>query len=263
MTFKTICMMSALIVAAGGMPEGNMAEASGIGSESGEGFPAYTASSILAGTDKATDTKEVILKKAREKLAGHFSSGNYRFEITARWIPRNLLGREAENIVAVELKGQVQRYTDFEVVYRDRGRRENASIQLAVDIEKKLPVVMRRISRGEEIREEDLEEQWVSLGRNKGDLMEEAGIISGNKLRRTLLSGQPVRRSYLVREYIIDAGDRVKLMIEKQGVRVQLMGEARENGAKGDIISIYSKETRKKYKGEVIRPGITKWKQTL
>ncbi|SHG14010.1 flagella basal body P-ring formation protein FlgA [Fodinibius roseus] len=262
MTFKTICMMSALIAGTGGIP-GGYATAAGPGFPAGDGFPAYAAGTILSGADKATDAKEVILKKARAKIARHFSSGDYRFEVTARWIPRNLMAREAENIVAVELKGQVQRYTDFDVVYRDRGRRDKASIQLAVDIEKKLPVVIRRISRGEEIREGDLEEQWVSLGRNKGDLMEEAGMISGNKLRRTLLSGQPVRRSYLVREYIIDAGDRVKLIIEKRGVRVQLMGEARENGAEGDIISIYSNETRKKYKGEVIRPGITKWKQTL
>lgn len=242
MMFITVCMMSVLILGTGSVSDNN---------------------AVPPGAAMLTDTKEVILKKAREKIASYFSSENYRFEITARWIPGKVLKREAESIVAVELKGQVRRYTDFEVLYEERGGREKASIQLAVEIEKRLPVVMRRISRGEVIGEGDLEEQWVSLARNRGALMEEISRISGKKLRRTLLAGQPVWRSYLVREYIIDAGDRVKVIIEKKGVRVQLMGEARENGAKGDIISIYSEETRNKYKGEVIRPGITKWKQTL
>lgn len=209
------------------------------------------------------NTKDLILEKARNKLSGYFSQGHYRFDITARWIPRNLLAQPPESIVAVEIRGEVQRYTDFEVLYQDRGSREEARIQLGVDIERKLPVVVRRISRGEVIKSEDLEEQWVSLSRNKGEMMEDASAITGKTLRRTLLSGQPVRSSYLSREYIIEAGDRVKLIIENQGVHVQLFGEARQHGAKGDIIKIYSEETRKKYEGEIIRPGVIKWKKTF
>lgn len=213
--------------------------------------------------EKSADAKDTILEKAREGLTSYYSSGKYRFDLAPRWIPQSLLHLESENILSVELRGEVRRYTDFEVLYRNRGNREKASIQLTVKVEQQIPVVSRRISRGEVIKEEDLQERWVSLMRNKGDLMEDINAMKGKTLRRTLLAGQPVRKSYVSREYIIEAGDRVKLIIEKQGIQVQLVGEAREPGAKGDKIRIYSEETRKKYKGEVISPGVTKWKNTL
>lgn len=212
---------------------------------------------------KSTDAKDTILEKAKEGLTNYYSSGKYRFDIAPRWIPQSLLHLESENILSVELRGEVRRYTDFEVFYKNRGNREKASIQLTVKVEQQIPVVSSRISRGEIIEAEDLQERWVSLMRNKGDMMEDINAIEGKILRRTLLAGQPVRKSYVSREYIIEAGDRVKLIIEKQGIQVQLVGEAREPGAKGDEIRIYSEETRKKYKGEVISPGVTKWKNTL
>lgn len=213
--------------------------------------------------ENRTDTKDIILEKARERLTNYYSSGKYRFDIAPRWIPQRLLNMESEDILSVELRGEVWRYTDFEVLYRSRGNREKASIQLTVKVEQQIPVVTHRISRGEVIEEEDLQDRWVSLMRNKGDLVEDINAMKGKILRRTLLAGQPVRKSYISREYIIEAGDRVKLIIEKQGIQVQLVGEAREPGAKGDKIRIYSEETRKKYKGEVISPGVTKWKNTL
>jgi flagella basal body P-ring formation protein FlgA len=61
----------------------------------------------------------------------------------------------------------------------------------------------------------------------------------------------------------VRAGDAVTLIFKEKGIQVQLTGEARQNGAKNDEIRIYSEETRKKYLGKVVRPGVAIWKQTL
>lgn len=218
---------------------------------------------VLATVMDLTDAESVILKKAREQLEQRFSDGEYRFKVQARWIPNRLLQLSPDKILALELQGNIKRHTNFEVLYQQRGTRQRTEIQLKVETEQKLPVVIYRVKRGEKLTSDDLTYQWVSLSRNSGEYIEDMKRLEGKTLRKTLLSGQPIRRSMISREIIVEAGDEVKVVIERNGVQVQVTGEARENGAQGDRIKIYSSETRKKYEGEVIRPGIIQWKNTL
>lgn len=231
-------------------------------------FCAWHADLVAASEDREhpteiRDTESFILDQAREQLEQHFSSGDYRFTVEPRWIPGRLLEQSPEQISAIEISGEVKRYTNFEVLYRRNGDRNRIEIQLKVKAEQKLPVVLDRVRRGEALTEEKLAYRWVSLSRNSGKYITDMNSLTGKKLRRTLLSGQPVRQSFISREFIIKAGDEVKVVIEQNGIQVQVTGEARENGAEGDRIKIYSTETRKKYVGEVIRPGVTQWKNTL
>jgi flagella basal body P-ring formation protein FlgA len=209
------------------------------------------------------EVKSLILKKAKASLVRRFSKGEYRFQVRPRWIPNTLLQQRTTEIQAVHLKGNVKRYTTFDVLYTLRGKRKKAQVQLKVKIERKVPVAVRRLPRDSKIEEEDLELQWVPVLEYQGKLVSDTAILKGKTLRRTLLAGQPVREKYVSRNYVIEAGDQVKVIIERAGIWVQVTGEARENGAKGDKIGIYSKETRRKYVGEVIRPGVTLWKNTL
>ena len=103
----------------------------------------------------------------------------------------------------------------------------------------------------------------MALDRNRGQYITSKKQLIGKTLRRTLLSGQPVRKSDISRELIIRAGDQVSMIIKRSGIQIQVTAEAREDGARGDRIKVYSKETRKNYLGEVIRPGVIEWKSTL
>lgn len=205
----------------------------------------------------------VIQQKVRQRLDQYFSSDKYRFSIKPRWIPGKLLKEKARNIVAVELSGGVKRYTNFDVIYRHRKRKKRVQVQFVVKLKKKVPVPVRRLRSGSRIKKDDLQYQWVSMFPNKDEWIEEMEQLIGKRLRRTLLSGQPVRKSYISRDYVVEAGDRVEVIIKKKGIHVQVTGEARENGAKGDKIKVYSSETRKRYSGEVVRPGVILWQNTL
>lgn len=208
-------------------------------------------------------TKSAILKRARKQLKAHFSSGKYRFKVQPRWIPSRLLEQSPEQIVGIQLEGEVRRYTNFEVSYRFRGSRKQVEIQLKVEIQQKLPVATGRLEEKTQLKAESLTYQWVSLGRNSRQYIIKKKQLVGKTLRRTLLSGQPVRESDVSRKIIINAGDQVSVIIKRNGVQVQVAAEAREDGARGDRIKVYSKETRKKYVGEVIRPGVLQWKNTM
>lgn len=214
------------------------------------------------GTQTVGDAKAAILKKAKQQLKKRYADG-YRFSIRPRWIPNKVLQRDPHQILAVELEGGVSRYTNFDVSFSSRGERKQAQIQLAVEVERKLPVVVQRLRRGNKISKIDLEYRWISMLQNQKKLVADIKSLVGKTLKRTLLSGQPIPKSYISRDYVIEAGDQVRIIIQRKGIEVQVAGEARESGAKGDRIKIYSSETRRKYEGEVVRPGITLWKNTL
>ncbi len=218
-----------------------------------------------AGIDISGDDemKSFIVEQASEQLERHFSTGEYRFEIQPRWIPNQLLKQSPEQITRVELHGQIRRYTNFEVVYNQRGNRKRAEIQLKVKAEQKLPVVTDRVRKGSKLEETHLAYQWVSISQRGESYFASTEKLIGKTLRRTLLSGQPVRKSYVSRDLIIKAGDEVRIFIKRRGIQVQVSGEAREDGAKGDRIKIFSDETNRKYVGEVLRPGVIQWKNTL
>ena len=221
--------------------------------------------SAQAGTDilNNNDTKSFIVEQAREQLEVHFSTGTYRFDVQVRWIPDRLLKQSPEQISRIQLHGQIRRYTNFKVVYNYRGNRKDVEIQLKVKAEQKLPVVTDRLRKGDKLEEKNLAYQWVSISQSGESYYTSTEELIGKTLRRTLLSGQPIRKSYVSRDLIIKAGDQVRVFIKRSGIQVQVSGEAREDGAKGDRIKIFSNETNRKYVGEVLRPGVIQWKSTL
>lgn len=223
-------------------------------------------SSAWAGIANSTDDEEMksfLVKQATKQLERQFSNGEYRFDIEPRWIPNQLLQQSPSQVLSVELNGKIRRYANFEVVYNQRGDRKHAEVQLKVNAEQKLPVVNDRVRRGNKLEESHFSYQWVSISGKDGEYFSSIEALVGKTLKRTLLSGQPIQKTFVSRDLIIKAGDEVKVFIKRNGVQVQVTGEAREDGAKGDRIKIFSNDTKRKYVGEVIRPGVILWKNTL
>ncbi|MCW9705356.1 flagellar basal body P-ring formation chaperone FlgA [Fodinibius salsisoli] len=220
---------------------------------------------LQAGIDRGEDDemKSFILDQAQKKLAQRLANGEVRFEIQPRWIPDQLLRQSPAQITDIQILGQLRRYTNFEVTYSHRGNRQRVEVQLKVKVEQKLPVVVGRVRKGSKLKADDLAMQWVSILKNRAAYYADTKELIGKTLRQTLLSGQPIRKSYVSRDLIIKAGDEVQVFVKRNGVQVQVSGEAREDGAKGDRITIFCNKTNRKYVGEVIRPGVILWKNTL
>ena len=208
-------------------------------------------------------TREVIIRKALDAINRTHDSETHRFSVTPRWIPGSLEKLDASKITSVEPEGNVERYTNFKVTYRDRGRTQTANIQLLVETERLLPVASQRIMSGDKLEEASLDMRWVSVPYDRGQLVEQIDALKGKTIRRTLSDGQPIRHADISSDYLVETGDTVKMIYEQNGLRIVIEGEARQSGAQDDEITIYNKETRKRYLGKVSSPGVVLWKGTL
>lgn len=219
--------------------------------------------SLPAGNLSVSDTRKQILDLALNALQKMHDSDRYRFSVSARWIPGSLLQVNPEDIESVLPNSDVDRYTRFEVTAGSGQNRTVTEVQLAVEIERFIPVTVRRVLNGEVLRKEDLQKRWVSSARNGDRLVQNLEELNGKTVRRNLAEGQPVRQVDVSSDRVVEAGDPVTLIFEDQGIRIELTGEAREAGAENDEIRIYSNETRRRYLGRIKGPGVAIWKRTL
>ena len=216
-----------------------------------------------------SDTRQVILNKAMEALRAQYEGQGYRFRVSGRWIPGSLRRAPSEQIGEVEPAGPLRPYSRFDVWVQPAargGRHRNpqrVQVQLKVEAERKLPVASRRLSKGTVIAPGDFSLQWIGQAPNRRNWVAEEASLVGKTLRRTLLAGQPVEQDQISGEYVIEAGEPVRLLFKQQGLAIELHGEARQSGARQEEITIYSTETRRKYLGRVTGPGIAVWTKTL
>lgn len=227
-------------------------------------FPVLSGRQGLADVpSRAATTRQVIMEMALESLERRYGSEEIRFSLSFQWIPNSLSRMDPSGILSVEPLGEMERYTLFEVECLQGGRTKRFQIQFAVEMEQMLPVAIRRIQGGEILRQGDLEMRWVPVAGTQNRMVRRSEEVEGMVLRRTLAPGQPIRRIDIGGVNLIEAGDSVTLIYEQRGIRVELPTEARQGGGLDEEIRVYSSETRRKYVGRVVRPGVAVWQQTL
>jgi len=215
------------------------------------------------GDEARYPAKQVILDQAREALMSTFDSDGHRFEVSPRWIPGSLARMPAESVEQVTPNGSVERYTGFDVTYTAGGRRRQAQVQLQVDIEQNVPVMRDRITGGTVITSDDMVMRWIPVPRDRGQLVTNLSEIEGKTVRRTLMSGEPIRKADITTEYLVEVGESVTLIMEQKGMRIDITAVARQDGALHEDIRLYSDETRRTYVGAIAGPGMVIWKRTL
>lgn len=226
------------------------------------GFPGVDTAS--RDTDSRDDVIEAIVSHAIISLKERYQSDTYRFDVTLRWMPSQLSRLSPGDInVVIPKSGEPRGNSIFEVTARINGQLQSTDIQLHVKVERRLPTVAVTLRSGEEISSSDVILRWVDITRERYDLVEDPTELGGMRLRRTLVTGEPVRKSDLWQELTVEAGSVVILHFLSDGAAVQLQGIARQSGEMGEVIRIYSEATRRTYLGEVNGPGLVIWKQTL
>ncbi|MTI86462.1 MAG: flagellar basal body P-ring formation protein FlgA [Balneolaceae bacterium] len=209
------------------------------------------------------DTKEVIIEKARESVENHYSPEQYRFNISARWIPGSLLKSDPEHVKSVELKGVLKEYSTFEVIYRrENGKVHDVEIQLLIEAQQKLPVLHERLISGTVLKAEDFGIRWVPVRVSRDKPISDIRKLEGKTLRRMVNAGEPVYSSEVSLPYLVKAGEEVELIFNEQGIQIELKCESRQSGSRNEEVKIYCKETRKKYLGKIIGPGVVEWLKT-
>lgn len=125
-------------------------------------------------------------------------------------------------------------------------------IQLIVDI----PVVKRVIYPEEEITPEDISWQKMPLAKVAPDIIQNKNEIIGKVVKgASLKPGLAIRKISLKAPVLIRKKDTVKIVYRDEGLMLGALGEAQQEGARGDFIRITLFNSKKDLQAQVIGKG--------
>lgn len=118
-----------------------------------------------------------------------------------------------------------------------------------------VPVLARRVMRGEIISERDIE--WLQLrsGRIPYNTVLDADALIGLSPKRTLRAGAPVRMSEVQQPVLVSKGAQVTLVLETPSMTLTARGRALEDGGHGDTIRVTNAQSHTVVEGEVTAAG--------
>lgn len=118
-----------------------------------------------------------------------------------------------------------------------------------------VPVLGRRVSRGETIRVADLD--FVKMRRDAvspNAIIDKRRIV-GRTPRRLLHTGKPLQATDLRLPFLVSKGKLVTLTVRNKHMFITARGRALENGAKGDVVRVTNTRSRNTIQGVVDGPN--------
>ncbi|ARA94807.1 flagella basal body P-ring formation protein FlgA [Rhodothermaceae bacterium RA] len=126
----------------------------------------------------------------------------------------------------------------------------------------------RRMAADEPLTEDALRTAWVETTTFRGEPLTPAAFralrADGELLaERSLREGRPLRRSDVRPPYAAEVGDAVAMRFQRGRITLLLPCKAREPGFVGDVIRLYSPDTRTTYRARLTAAGAAEWIETL
>jgi flagella basal body P-ring formation protein FlgA len=129
-------------------------------------------------------------------------------------------------------------------------RREWVSGQVRVNA--RVWVLERPVRRGQVITAADLVEVEMDLGRIPAGVVRDQREIVGNRARRSIRNGIPIRKNWLGRVPLVHRGDVVTLKAESDTILISTIGVVRTDGASGDLVEVVNLSSKKLVYGRVV-----------
>lgn len=140
----------------------------------------------------------------------------------------------------------------FSVNGREAAR---ARVTAQVDLSIRAVVAARPLSRGHVLTEDDVSLSLAPYAQAKGALTDPAMVI-GNAMKNNVNAGEPISERNLSKSLMIRRGDMVTIVAQQGGLKVTASGQARQDGALGDTVSVTNLNSNKNVSGKVIGPNM-------
>ena len=124
-----------------------------------------------------------------------------------------------------------------------------------VQIVERVVVPARDLRRGDVLTPEDLSHAEVDGARLQPDTVREIDLAVGQRMRRSVRQGKPLRLSQIEGVPVVERGDRVLLVLESGSLRIQATGRAQEAGAVGELIRVLNVDSKREITGRVDQEG--------
>jgi flagella basal body P-ring formation protein FlgA len=134
---------------------------------------------------------------------------------------------------------------------RDVGRsRASAQVELSVPV----LVAARALPRGRVLDGEDFIQDFLPYNQARGALSDAEQVL-GATLKTAVTAGTPLRERALGRSLMVRSGDIVILMARQGNLSATTTGEAKADGALGDVITVTNMSSKKNVRGRIVGPG--------
>jgi len=185
--------------------------------------------------------------------------------VQPKWMPSNVMKLDSSQIKMLEFaSAKLPRgYQPATISFAFEGSLETQRVQLHVEIRRSLPVAAKRFSRNEIIDTDGVTMKRIDVTRMRKAPISTKKNIVGNVAARVITSGAPITKSDIKKRPLINAGETVKMVYKQSGIGVELDCTARQARGKGELIRLFSKETRKTHLGRVLTSQEVVWEKTL
>ena len=198
-----------------------------------------------------------IEKRIRRAMAEAGLPADRRIALSKPDMTLHVAAEENRDIRIVNPRYNLQGRQFAAIVEVPRGAAGTERVQVTGSIyeELEVPVLARRVHRGETIRSSDLE--FVKMRRDTvaANAIVEAEAIVGRTPRRLLSLGKPLRVSDLQMPFLVERGKLVTLVLRNPRMLITAQGRVMENGAEGDVVRVVNTRSRTTIQGIVVGPN--------
>jgi len=133
------------------------------------------------------------------------------------------------------------------------GRKER-QITASVDlfVKNKIVVAVKPIPKRSYVTAEDITLKAVSASKSTSRNVQNADELIGMRVKKNILPGEAFTLDILEFPTLISRGDNVNIIAEANGLMVSGRGQAKQSGAKGDIIKVLNLDSNKLVYAEVV-----------
>jgi flagellar basal body P-ring formation protein FlgA len=109
------------------------------------------------------------------------------------------------------------------------------------------------VERGEVLKASDL--TIIKRPKSEGAVLTDPVSTAGLAARRQLRPGEPLHDADLMKPQLVQRNDNVTIIYQAPGLTLTLRGQAQDNGALGDTISVQNVQSKRLVQGVVSGPG--------
>jgi len=114
-----------------------------------------------------------------------------------------------------------------------------------------IPVLKRTLSAGEVINQEDIAWSDEPVTHLRNTTVTNANDLIGKTPRHVISQDRPIRHDEIGGPLVINKGARITLLYHSQNLEIRTLGEAVDNGAKGDVIRVRNLASKSIIEGTV------------
>jgi flagella basal body P-ring formation protein FlgA len=211
---------------------------------------------VVVSRDSQSIPMSVVERAIAGAIAEQYIGGDFDVSVFERSLNLHIPAGEALQVIVSDLDFDA-RSNRFRAKLTAAGT-SGQQVEVAGRVEAMvdLPVLNRHMMPGEIIAERDIAWQRVSARRATTTAISRLGELVGQTPRRPIASGQPIRMTDVVPDYLVQKGDVVTILLQNGKMTLTARGTALQRGARGDVIRVRNSQSRKTIEGQVASPDM-------